>query len=652
MRDPFLWRKEGEYGLELDLDSSSSIRHEVLYEEDISSIADTAMRVGDPIPRRRFFLVQLTIGFLIALLVVRAGWIQVWEYDSHLARAEGNRLRTEILPARRGLIRDRNGVILAENTPSFDVLLLRRFLPLDPAEMGEVLGALGREIGMSIEDVQHDLDDADINEDHVLIQRDIPYEQAISIQILASTYPAIDVVVGHKRKYAYSNEFISLSHILGYVGLVNPKELAEHRAEGYRQVDGIGKTGIESSNESTLRGTPGARIFEVDSKHQITATVEERLPIDGEDLYLTLDFQLQKMAEESLKKVLANRNVKRGVAIALDPRDGSILAVVSLPAYDNNFFSGQVSSTEYARLIQDESHPLLPRAWAGTYPSGSTIKPVVAVAALEEGIVTPKTSVFSVGGIQIGPWFFPDWKAGGHGMTNVRFAIAWSVNTFFYYVGGGYQDFVGLGVDRLTSWFRAFGFGAQTGLDVPGELSGFVPSQQWKLETKGEGWFIGDTYNLSIGQGDLLVTPLQIARMTAEVANGGYAVTPHFVKSTGCGEQEAECLADGAQGDRIASELSVATVRQGMRETVVYGSGRALAGFPVPVSGKTGTAQWRADRENHAWFTAFAPFNDPEIVVTVLIEEGEEGSVTAVPVARDILWEWLRIRNQKETEAE
>jgi penicillin-binding protein 2 len=322
--------------------------------------------------------------------------------------------------------------------------------------------------------------------------------------------------------------------------------------------------------------------------------------------------------------------VQRGSAIVMDVRDGSVLALAALPAYDNNVFAGKVSSTAYQLLLENPDRPLFPRAWAGQFPSGSTIKPLIVTAALAEGVVTARTTVTSIGGIHVGPWFFPDWKVGGHGTVNARSAIAWSVNTFFYYVGGGYGGFIGLGVDRLTKWMRAFGLGAETGIDLPGEATGHVPSQEWKQETKNERWYIGDTYNLSIGQGDLLVTPLQMARMTAAVANGGTLVRPHVVMSSSTAELP--------RLDVDASAL--ATVRQGMRETVIYGSGRALSVLPVPSAGKTGTAQWNSDKPNHAWYIGFAPFESPEIVVTVLLEEGGEGSSYAVPVAGEILRAW------------
>ena len=263
--------------------------------------------------------------------------------------------------------------------------------------------------------------------------------------------------------------------------------------------------------------------------------------------------------------------------------------------------------------MKNEDHPLLARAMAGVFPSGSTIKPAIATAALTEGVITPDTTVNSVGGIRVGGILFPDWKAGGHGITNVRKAIAWSVNSFFYYVGGGYDSFVGLGIDRLSSWMKKFGLSQKTGIDIPGEASGFVPTRDWKEKTKNEHWYIGDTYNLSIGQGDLLVTPLQIANVTAEIANGGHRLIPHVSMSATSTPADSSLIADAA---------AIKTVQLGMRDTVVYGSGRALSNMAVTVAGKTGTAQWRNDKANHAWFTCFAPAEDPQIAVTVVLEEG------------------------------
>lgn len=623
-------------GLRVDRRRSEPLSHEVLFEDDVTAVKERPLFVGHALPARKFLAAGFVLAAILGALGARAFWMQIRHGADYRTRAEENRLRVEILPARRGIIRDRQGTVLAENVPSFDVHLLPWLLPQNTDEREGVLASLGRETGRALSDLEAAVASSTRPDERLLLARDIPYDQAIRMDIAFSDVPSVQVVSSNKRKYPDSSRVQSLSHILGYVGLISRDEL--DRANGaYRLTDSIGKTGVESSAEETLRGTQGQRVFEVDAQNRVTSLVGERQPTDGADVVLNIDLRLQEAAERALAAELRASSLSRGSVVVMDPRNGAILALVSLPAYDDNLFSGTVSSTYYASLLANPERPLVPRAWAGVYPSGSTIKPVIASAALAEHVITAETTVNSTGGIKIGSTFFPDWKAGGHGITNVRKAIAWSVNSFFYYVGGGYESFIGLGVDRLSSWMRKFGLGQRLGLDLPGESSGFVPSKEWKEQAKGERWYIGDTYNLSIGQGDLLVTPLQIAATTAEVANGGRKITPHVI-------EQRPSTVDRRPSLIVDDPFVVRTVQLGMRDTITYGSGRALASFPVPVAGKTGTAQWRNDKPNQAWFTAFAPFDTPEVVVTVLVEEGGEGSSVAVPVARDVLTAWLKTR--------
>lgn len=628
----FRWTREGT-GQKVDRRHSDLMNHEVLFEDSYVHVRERPLFIGVRLPAWRFYLAFACIALCIGGLLGRAYWMQVIRRDSYHAQAEANRLRHVPIPAQRGIVRDRNGVVLVENIPSFDVQITPWFLPTDISKKTELLGRIGRVIDLPLDELQGMLASSTDPFEAMTVKRDIPYERAVSLRLM-DDQPAIHLEVGQKRRYPFSAATQSLSHVLGYVGSISATELETMRPQGYRQTDAIGKTGIERSYEERLRGTFGEEVYEVDALNRATTIVSQKKPVDGQAVTVSLDIRLQQAAEKALTDEMKAAKLDRGSVVALDPRDGSILAIVSWPSYDNNFFSGSVSGTYYAKLLADEHRPLLPRAWAGVFPSGSTVKPVIATAALSEGIITAQTSVNSTGGVRIGSTFFPDWKAGGHGATNVRRAIAWSVNTFFYYVGGGFQSFVGLGVDRLTAWMRKFGLGSKTGIDVPGEVAGFVPSTEWKARTKGERWYIGDTYNLSIGQGDLLVTPLQVALYTAEVANGGYAVTPHFEMS-GSFPKATSTIADAKIFD---------VVQAGMRDTVVYGSGRALSILPFEVSGKTGTAQWRNDRPNHAWFTAFAPSASPEIVVVVLLEEGEEGSKTAIPVAKKVLEAWYANR--------
>lgn len=643
-RDPFRLQSGSRGGLRVTSQGDETLRHEVLFEDRFTRLRDRRVFVGQGIGLNRLFVVIGIALVVLGGLALRAGYMQIVRGSAYAEAAEDNRLRREVLPARRGIIRDRQGTVLAENVPTFQVDMRASDLPspidssfgtaqelLQTGTPARIIATVARAVGKTTEDIAGQLSaTGTVPNEWVTVARDIPYEQAVSLEVALPELSGVALTTAAKRQYPESGATPSLSPVLGYVGPVSPTEYADRKEDGYRRNDEIGKVGVERSHEDTIRGTPGERRTEVDAFGHPRAVVSDRAPVDGQDLTLTLDLGLQRAAEDALRKGMERAKVTRGSAILMDARDGGILALVSLPAYDNNIFAGSVSSTAYQALLDNEDRPLFPRAWAGQFPSGSTIKPLIATAALAEHVVTPVTTVFSVGGINVGPWFFPDWKAGGHGPTNVRYALAWSVNTFFYYVGGGYGEFIGLGVDRLTSWMRAFGLGDITGLDLPGEATGHVPSQAWKEQTTGERWYIGDTYNLSIGQGDLLVTPMQMARVAATVANGGSLVIPHLVASSST-----------PNVPRLdADPADLATVRQGMRDCVTYGSCRALSVLPVPVAGKTGTAQWRSDRENHAWFIGFAPADDPQVVITVLLEEGGEGSSFAVPVAGEILRAW------------
>ncbi len=572
--------------------------------------------------------------------------MQLRQADLYRSLAEANRLRRTHLLPRRGIIRDRQGVIIADNISRFQVTLLPRDVPIEAERREGVLSRASRLLGLPLADVaQLASVTGTARDETVLIAEQLTYPEAMAFAVAQPDLAGFALEVGSRRRYPASSQLQSLSHVLGYVGKLSPSEYAERRLRGYRRTDEIGKTGLERSYEPILRGTLGERVTEVDARGRIRALVGDRPPVDGRDVTLSLDIALQGEMERALRDNLAVAKVTRGAAIALDPRDGSILAAVSWPSYDNNVFSGTVSSTVYQALVNNPDQPLFSRLWSGTYPSGSTAKIVISVIALAEKIITPATTIFSSGGIRVGPWFFPDWKPGGHGSVNVRGAIAWSVNTFYYTIGGGYESFVGLGVDALTKGMRQFGLGSATGIDVPGESDGFVPSREWKERTKGERWFVGDTYNLSIGQGDLLVTPTQVAAYTAAIASGGLSVQPHFVEAIE-DSVASSSLRLQVVGTRVAEEELVSVVRQGMRECVQYGSCRSLSDLPFMAAGKTGTAQASGEKL-HAWFTSFAPYEAPEVVVTVLLEEGGEGSSFAAPVAKRVLAAWWRLRGER-----
>jgi penicillin-binding protein 2 len=637
--NPFPLREDGIGHYRIRQDDPEFVRHEVMFEDAFDQLGERRVFVGTGIGMSRLYVALIITFTVLTGLMLRAGWMQFAEGSSFQSQADANRYRSEVLPSRRGIIRDRNGVVLAENIPTFHVRMRWSDLPLSADARQETISYVARTVGVTSDDILTSLTATGTHPDEWIdVARDISYDRALALEVKMPELSGVALITAAKRQYPLSAATPSLSHVLGYVGLLSPAEYADLQSSGYRHNDEIGKTGVEASYETSLRGIAGERRVEVDAVGRPRAVVSNNPPTDGRDVTLTIDATLQAAAEKALQKQFERTHVSRGSAILMNAQTGGIIALVSWPAYDDNAFAGRVSSTVYSALLKNEDRPLFPRAWAGQFPSGSTIKPLIATAALAEGVITPNTTVNSVGGIKVGPWFFPDWSAGGHGITNVRKAIAWSVNTFFYYVGGGYNNFIGLGVDRLTSWMKKFGMGSETGIDLPGETAGNVPSQDWKQQTKGERWYIGDTYNLSIGQGDLLVTPLQMARMTATVANGGKLVVPHVVESSTSSNIGVSPM-QGASLDQVSAD-DWKTVQLGMRDTVTYGSGRALNSLPVQSAGKTGTAQWNSNKPNHAWYIGFAPFKDPEVVVTVLLEEGGEGSSYAVPVAGDILRAW------------
>lgn len=325
----------------------------------------------------------------------------------------------------------------------------------------------------------------------------------------------------------------------------------------------------------------------------------------------------------------------------MDPRNGGVLAFVSIPGFDANIFSGKIDSKNYNRLLQDENRPMLNRIFGGLYPPGSTIKPFVASSALDAGIIDENTTILTPPEIKIGEWIFPDWKA--HGSADVKKAIAESNNIFFYALGGGYDKIQGLGSDLLKKYLTRFGFGEVTGIDIPGEQAGLVPDRAWRKKVKNDNWYIGDTYHMAIGQGDMLVTPLEIATATAAIANGGTLYEPRVAKEIVSAEtgETIQKIASKIKKKEIINGDALRIVRDGMRMTITSGSGYSTFGndFPIEVAGKTGTAQFGSEGKTHAWFTSFAPFNDPKIAVSVFVEAGGEGYQYAAPVAKTA-YEW------------
>ncbi len=584
--------------------------------------------VGNIVAGSRFRAGTIIALALLGVFVLRAGYLQVAQGATYRALAEANRVRTHILPAERGIITDRNGVVLANNTPSFTLVGRMDELPDDLVARETLFSDVAVQIGADPTQFT-DAYNAAGNAAEAVLMLDVPYEAALEFAVHDDEVQGIDIVLGEQRAYI-TDDLPSLSHVLGYTGIISAEEYAARRDDGYVSYDRIGKQGVEASHEATLRGAYGKETIEVDAVGEYLRTIAKVDPVNGERLTLSIDATLQAQIEYVLAQRLKGTGSERAAVVAMDPRNGEVLALVSWPAYDANLFARGIDEAAYRALLEDENDPLFPRASAGEYPSGSTIKPVFAAAALTDGIITASTSFLSSGGLQIGDRFFPDWRAGGHGVTNVYHAIADSVNTFFYIIGGGFDTFQGMGIDRLMGWAATFGFGSQSGLDIPGEADGFLPTPEWKESETGEPWYIGNTYNVSIGQGDFLVTPVQIARATSVFANNGVLTTPHLV------------LGQEAATKQVVTDEVAQVIKDAMRRTVTQGSATSLQAVPTEVCGKTGTAQWSRTAPPPAWFAGFAPDDASAITLTVIAEGGGKSSL-AIPVAKDILtWYFSR----------
>ncbi len=606
--------------------------------------AHTKTFLGSSMSGKRVnFLFYLILGIFVVFTVRLIG-MQIVQGDKYRLIAEGNRVRLRPIPAERGIIFDKFDRELVQNVPNFSLSVVPQDLPRNAVERYEIIKKISEMSGVPQTDIEEIINKYKFySYESLVIKENLSYETALKLYIQNADFPGILIEKGTKRHYLLdeTTNTLSLSHLLGYLSKLNETELEKLKTYGYLPSDYIGRTGLEDVYEKELRGQYGRKKIEVNALGKEQTVLAEEPPSPGYNLKLTIDLEAQSQLESIVKKTLKLSGKKRAAAIAMEPDTGAVLAMVSWPAFDDNEFADGIDVETYKKYSEDTDRPLFNRAISGTYPSGSTAKLIVAAAALQEKIINESTSFLSTGGLQVDKWLFKDWKAGGHGVTNVTKALAWSVNTFFYYISGGYNNFVGLGADTIAAYMRKFNLGQTTGIDLPGEKGGFVPDKKWKEDVVGEKWYVGDTYNLSIGQGNLLVTPLQVAVWTSVIANGGSIVKPHLAYSfTDTVNKKEIKIAPQIINDGFISPQNITVVKRGLRECVAAGSCQLLQTLPFSSGGKTGTAQWGQDKDNHAWFTAFAPYDNPKIVVTVLVEEGEEGSTIAMPIARDFLSWW------------
>ncbi|MGB0466095.1 MAG: penicillin-binding protein 2 [Pontibacterium sp.] len=605
----------------------------------------------------RTFKIRSLIAFVIVVIVLcgliaRFYFLQVVEHERYTALSDKNRIQFQPVSPTRGLIYDRNGVLLADNQPSYSVTLLKERV----TDMDATLTRLQSLIPITDKQVRRfrkRLKQRRRPFESVPLRFRLTEEEIARISVNYHRLPGVRIEADLIRYYPYG---ASLVHALGYVGRINERELARADATNYAATHYIGKLGIEKYYESTLHGRVGFQKVETNARGRIMRVVERTDPIPGKDLILSLDLKLQQVTEKLLEG-------RRAAVVAIDPNDGGILALVSTPGYDPNLFVTGISNKDYGALRESKDLPLFNRALRGRYPPGSTVKPIIAMAAIDSEAVSPAFRVSDPGWYTLtqGGRKYRDWKRSGHGMVGLNLALAQSCDTWFYTAGHK------MGVDPMADYLGRFGFGTVNSLDLPEATRGILPSREWKRNSRNLPWYPGDSLNLSIGQGFLLATPLQLATATAVIANRGRWVQPRMLKG--------EYRPDSEAGFKVAPlpyeygktkpgdvQLNHPeywdTIIKGM-ESVVHGkrgtARRSAKDVQYRFAGKTGTAQVvgiKQDEEydaekleerfrDHALFIAFAPIVKPKIAVAVIVENGGGGSTTAAPIARKVMDAYL-----------
>ena len=590
--------------------------------------------IETPFKRKGLSLVWYFILLAMFFILGKVFYLDIIEGKYYVAVSRENRIRNIIIKAPRGNILDKFGRVLARYSPSIDAVVMPNFLPKSSEDKKILAEKVAGILNMNSGNVEIlFLSQNEKSSEQILLKENISQDQALILAEKIIELPGISIEKTAIRNYEDSAIF---SSVIGYDGKITKEEMDKNK--NYLMTDYIGKTGLEKSYEKELKGIYGAQQIEIDSKGEVKKNLGLINPQAGNDLVLNIDQGLQKKIYDSLSAVLEKTKTKTAAAVAIDPSTGGILAIVSLPSYDNNLFAGGINSEDYKKLISDKTFPLLNRATSGEYPPGSTIKPAVAAAALSEKTILEETTVGCGGAIHIGGWSFGDWKTHGGGI-DVKKAIAESCDVFFYAVGGGYANIPGLGMDRMKKYENLFGFGEATGVDLPGELKGFIPSEEWKLNYKKEKWYIGDSYHCAIGQGFVLATPLQLANYTAALANGGTLYSPKVVNQIRRINGENEYIQPEIIRKNFISKEVMRIIREGMRQTITSGTAQPLKDLPVAVAGKTGTAEFGEEDKTHAWFVSFAPYDNPKIAMVVLVEGGGEGHSSAVPVTKEV-YEW------------
>ena len=593
--------------------------------------------------RLRFQVVVYLVIAVFVVLLLRLWFLQLIKGETYRNLSENNRIRLEDIAATRGIIYDRNGRILVDNRPAFQLAIV----PEDVSDLEHTLTELSRILGSEQGQLRKRIRSVPKGAPFrpIVLKRDMTRDQVAAVETHRFHLPGVLVQIEPKRSYERPS---FAAHLIGYLGEIEETQLKRRRGREYKLGDYLGKYGVEMEWEKALKGQRGGRQVEADAAGRQLRVLQEVPPKPGHNLILTLDTRLQLTAEAALEG-------KAGTVIALDPNNGDILALVSSPAFDQNQFIRGFSSSEWQSILDNPRHPLENKAIQGQYPLGSTFKPVVVAAALEEGVIEPESELTCLGEYRLGNRTYRCWKKYGHGKIALHEALVRSCDIYFYQLGQR------LGVDRMALYARRFGLSERTLVRLNNEARGLVPTSQWKLKRHGERWQKGEDLIIAIGQGFLLSTPIQAASFYAAIANGGELLRPRVVLKV---EDADGRLLHSVEPETVrALNLSPSTLSfiKGALVGVVQeptGTGRAARVRGITVAGKTGTAQvvgvaedeeLKQDVEevpyesrDHAWFVAYAPAEAPEIVVAVLVEHGGHGGSTAAPLARLVMQEYFK----------
>jgi penicillin-binding protein 2 len=580
--------------------------------------------------RRLLGRVALILLMLFGLLFLRLWFLQLIKGDYLQKRSEHNRIRTQDLPPWRGMILDRAGNILVDNRPSFNLMATLEDIP-DPEILGRRLESL---LQLDAKSITAQIDRArQVGLLQVRLKSHLTWREMALVKTYKAELPGVFILVASKREY---REMDLACHLLGYLGEVTETQLKSGRYPSYKMGDYLGRRGIEAAWEDYLRGERGIRRIEVDAFGRELGNVYQKLSTPGANIHLTLDTRLQQEAEDCLQDQV-------GAIVALNPQNGKILALASSPTFSPEAFERGLSADEWQDLLNRKEHPLMNRALIGQYPPGSTFKIVMAVAGLEEKVVTPQTYIHCRGYHTSGNHVFRCWKRSGHGSVNLHRALVVSCDVYFYEIGRR------LGIERIAKWSRLFGLGTPTELKLDKERPGLVASAAWKRRRVGVPWQEGDTFSVAIGQGYNLATPLQMARMAATLANGGTVYQPQLVEKV---ESPAGDILHRfqpvVQGRLGAAPANLTLVQEALAAVVRDGTGRRAWLPQVEVAGKTGTSQVvslekeKAGKhirrfQNHALFVAYAPLDYPQVAVAVIVEHGGGGGQVAAPLAKRVL---------------